>query len=306
MANDPFVSSADLEGRDSDRGDAGSLAVRNVRAKTGLLPPATVTVCPETEMTQNGSQPNEPAVSGGDRGTASCWSCQAPLARADANCPRCGAETGGVWIECRIEVRREGRHGEFVAALGGEAVETLAGRSEPFRWFAPGDEPPRTRATEARLAELYRTLRHHGWQRKGSGQPDPWYQFSFHALIAPPADEIGVEPQSGPAVESVADVAFVPEEPRVESDEVATEESPAAASEALAESPPRPLEIPPTGKPRPIAAAPSDEPERPVAVPSNDDSSEAWYRPDVVDPIARPAVESQLLTRIDAYSVKPG
>jgi hypothetical protein len=226
-------------------------------------------------MTDTGAHLNEAGVSGADQAT---------------------------WIECRIEVQRQGRHGEFLATSRRNGARELAGRSERFRWSGPGDEPPRTRATEDRVAELYRTLRQHGWLRKGGGEPEPWYQFSFHALVPSPVEQVGLEQPADPEVESAPMAAAPAEELLLGSGEIHPEETQLEVSEVLEEPPPEPVE---TARPKrrsaPLRVATAEQ-DGPVTVAPKPVPAR-WYLEEVAV-VDMPFVESELLTRIGAYSAQ--
>ena len=88
----------------------------------------------------------------GASGPASCWSCREELTVDDILCPHCGANIEDEWIHCRITYRRGLGYGEFTVVYWGEVPWSVAARSDRFRWVR-GEEPPRTSAVEARLAE---------------------------------------------------------------------------------------------------------------------------------------------------------
>jgi hypothetical protein len=156
-------------------------------------------------------------------------------------------QTSNEWIECQIGYWRGYLYGEFTAVYRGEAPGSIAGHSDRFRWRGRGVEPPRTPATEARLAELCRTLENAGWERYDSGEPGSWYELSFRRFVGTPGrgalalSIVPAEQTAEPAGAAAADdrhrVDAEPETAQVESEPDLVE--PVAALEPeVADTPP--------------------------------------------------------------------
>lgn len=246
-------------------------------------------------------EPVEPQISDSHHGvSATCGACSAELALDASRCSVCGAaQLDGSWNECQISYRRRRLHGEFTAVYRGEAPWSVAGCSEQFRWIGRDGEPPRTPATEERLAGLCRALEREGWERDATFAVDPWYRFAFRQAVGSPGSQPAPTPEVPEAGESESQpvLTLVPLEQAAEPVEVPLPEEPVEALPVAREETEHPRELdpePPKG--------PSDN-----AEPDEDVVVGPWFRPSL-KPAPAPAAlrESELCSRVSAYIAPAG